>query len=90
MRGGLKLAKKYKPMVEIMETRTLNVAGAGGGLYLYLPKEFCELYGIIGGDVIKVQLRGLFKRDYAAEQDEEKEGVKKHGSRRKRAKTDAF
>jgi hypothetical protein len=61
------LIKKWKEAREINETRTLAVSGSGGGLYLFLPKTFCETYEINGGDQIKVSLRALFKRDYVTE-----------------------
>ena len=84
------MRKIWKPVKEIQETRTLNVAGAGGGLYLHLPKDLCELYGINGGDTIKVQLRSLYKRDYEAERGEETKGGEKHGRKSKRDKKDTF
>lgn len=62
------MRKKWKQVSEIKELITLSVSGSGGGLYLYLPKKLCELYDINGGDRVKVQLRGLFKRDYGAEE----------------------
>lgn len=59
--------KKWKSAGEIKETRTLRVSAQGSGLYLFLPKRFCDTYGIIGGDQIKVVLKELFKRDWKGE-----------------------
>lgn len=59
--------KKWKLTREIKELITLSVSGSGGGQYLYLPKKLCEQYDINAGDRVKVQLRELFKRDWAPE-----------------------
>jgi len=63
----MSMVKKWKETREIKEIRTLNVSTHGRGLYLYLPKDLCEIYEINGGDRVKVQLRSLFKRDYEGE-----------------------
>jgi len=62
------MVKKWKVVREIKERRTLNVSTHGRGLYLYLPKDLCEIYGIIGGDRVKVQLLDLFRVDYEGEE----------------------
>jgi len=62
------MVKKWKVVREIKERRTLNVSSHGRGLYLYLPKDLCEVYDINGGDRVKAQLLELFKRDYEAEE----------------------
>jgi antitoxin component of MazEF toxin-antitoxin module len=72
------LIKQHKHMIKIQETRTLNVAKAGKALYLYLPKDFCNLYNVEAGDVVKVQLQGFFKRDHVAEWIGKSEGVKQN------------
>lgn len=64
--------KLWKVVREIKERRTLNVSSHGKGLYLYLPKDLCEIYGINGGDRVKVQLLELFKCDWAEEEQEER------------------
>ena len=66
------MVKKWKIVKEIKERRTLNVSTHGKGLYLYLPKDLCEVYEINGSDRVKVMLLELFKRDYDAEEDREK------------------
>jgi len=66
--------KKWKVVREIKERRTLNVSTHGRGLYLYLPKDLCEVYEINGGDRVKVQLLELFKPDYS----EEEKGEEQH------------
>lgn len=75
------MIKQWKESGEINETRTLAVSGSGGGLYLYLPKDFCELYHITAGDKIKAVLRAHFKRDYPEE--ETGEGRKRSRARRR-------
>jgi len=72
LRERVRMVKKWKVVREIKERRTLNVSSHGRGFYLYLPKDLCEVYGIIGGDRIKAQLLELFKRDYDAEEGREK------------------
>jgi len=62
------LTKLWKQVDEIQETRTLAVSGSSGGLYLYLPKALCELYGIIADDQIKVTMCAHIKRDHVAEE----------------------
>lgn len=47
---------------KIREDRVLKVAGRGGALYLYLPKDFVELYGVIAGDRIEVKLESLYRK----------------------------
>lgn len=64
------MRKKWKAGREIKETLTLNVSGQGTGLYLYLPKDLREQYNINAGDRVKVQLKQLYKRDWAAEGNE--------------------
>lgn len=64
--------KKWRVIREIKERRTLNVSGHGRGLYLYLPKDLCEVYEINGGDRVKAQLLELFKPAWGAEGEEEK------------------
>jgi hypothetical protein len=61
------VVKKWKVVREIKERRTLNVSSHGRGLYLYLPRDLCEVYEINGGDRVKVMLLDLFKRDYSEE-----------------------
>ena len=68
----IRMVKKWKIAREIKERRTLNVSTHGRGLYLYLPKDLCEVYEVNGGDRVKVMLLELFKRDYDAEEDREK------------------
>jgi len=41
---------------DIGELRTLRVSAAGRGLYLYLPKDLCEQYGLVAGNRVKVKL----------------------------------
>ena len=64
----MSIVKKWKIVKEIKERRTLNVSTHGKGLYLYLPKDLCEVYEINGSDRVKVMLLELFKRDYSEEE----------------------
>jgi hypothetical protein len=74
------MLKKWKYVRDVGEKLTLNVSGAGSGLYLHLPKDLCNTYGIIAGDRMKVTLTDLFKRYYKTEEETEKRGVKKRKS----------
>lgn len=68
------MVKKWRFAREIKELRTLRVSAQGTGLYLFLPKRFCETYGVNGGDQIKVQLRDLFTRDWKGEGEDQTKG----------------
>ena len=81
------MRKKWKQTREIKELLTLSVSGSGGGLYLYLPKKLCEQYDIIAGDRVKVQLRDLFKRDYAKEDGSYAQEANKTANQRRREKS---
>lgn len=54
----------------LKETQTLPVSARGAGLCLYLPKDLCEVYGLIAGDRLKVELRDHFRK---IREEEEKE-----------------
>ena len=70
------MIKQWKSTQIIDERRTLNVSSHGKGLYLYLPKDLCEVYGINTGDRVKVQLLDLFKRERPKEETEKCESKK--------------
>jgi hypothetical protein len=47
---------------KVDELITLPVSARGDGLCLYLPKDLCQLYGLIAGDRMKVALREHFRK----------------------------
>ena len=47
---------------KIYEITTLPVSARGDGLCLYLPKDLCNLYGLIAGDRVKVTLNEHFRK----------------------------
>ncbi len=60
--GRLRLMRKeWKQAREIKETLSLRVTTTGGRPALFIPKNVCDLYDIRAGDMVKVQLRALFK-----------------------------
>lgn len=46
---------------KIGETRTLRCAQRGKGLYLYLPKDLVEIYGLMGRDRIEAKLGNIYR-----------------------------
>jgi len=42
-------------------TVVLRVSGAGGGLYLYLPKDLARTFGILAGDRLKVHIQNHYR-----------------------------
>lgn len=46
----------------LKETQTLPVSARGAGLCLYLSKDLCEVYGLIAGDMLKVEMRDHFRK----------------------------
>lgn len=46
----------------LRETQTLPVSARGAGLCLYLPKDLCEVYGLISGDMLKIEMRDHFRK----------------------------
>jgi hypothetical protein len=46
----------------LKEVQTLPVSARGAGLCLYLPKDLCEVYGLIAGDMLKVQMLDHFRK----------------------------
>ena len=46
----------------IGETRTLKCSNRTGTLYLYLPKALVDLYGLLGGDMVKVKLGEIYRQ----------------------------
>lgn len=61
------MPKVWEKTKEINEQRTLAVSASGRGLYLYLPKDFCQLHGIAAGDRILVKFLTHFKLKYQKE-----------------------
>ena len=47
---------------KVDELITLPISARGEGLCLYLPKDLCQLYGLIAGDRMKVTLKEHFRK----------------------------
>ncbi len=52
---------------KIYEIVTLPVSARGDGLCLYLPKDLCDLHGIIAGDRIKTLLNEHYRKERTEE-----------------------
>jgi hypothetical protein len=46
----------------LKEDQTLPVSSRGSGLCLYLPKDICEVYGLISGDMLKIRMLDHFRK----------------------------
>jgi hypothetical protein len=46
----------------LKEVHTLSVSARGAGLCLYLPKDICDVYGLIAGDMLKIQMLDHFRK----------------------------
>jgi hypothetical protein len=46
----------------LKETETLPVSARGAGLCLYLGKDLCEVYGLLAGDMLKVEMLDHFRK----------------------------
>jgi hypothetical protein len=46
----------------LKEVHTLPVSARGDGLCLYLSKNLCAVYGLIAGDMLKVQMLDHFRK----------------------------
>jgi len=46
----------------LKEVQTLPVSSRGEGLCLYLPKDICELYGLIAGDRLTVKMLDHYRK----------------------------
>ena len=57
----MNVTEEWEKIGEVKETRSLKVAIRGTGSYLFLPKSFVELYGIMAGDKIKVKMMDIFR-----------------------------
>jgi len=47
----------------LKEDQTLPVSSRGSGLCLYLPKDICEVYGLIAGDMLKIRMLDHFRKN---------------------------
>ena len=55
------MSEKWKTE-KIGVTALCRISAKGGeGLYLYIPKNFADAYGILGADFAEVQFRKLFR-----------------------------
>jgi hypothetical protein len=58
---GCSLSEKWKSE-KIGVTALCRISAKGGeGLYLYIPKNFADAYGILGAEFAEVQFRKLFR-----------------------------
>lgn len=65
------------PLVNKPKVRTvLTVSARGSGLCMYIPKETCDLYGIIAGHVLVVQIEEHYRKPREKD-DSEKDREKK-------------
>jgi hypothetical protein len=60
--GNKDIVSEWGDLGRIREIITLSVSSRGNGLCMYLPKDFCEVYGIVSGDRIKIEFREHFKK----------------------------
>lgn len=56
-----KIQVKFPRMkVDMIDVRYIGeLSGHGSGLYVRIPKEICDYYGLVAGDKVKV---GIFQR----------------------------
>jgi len=60
--------QEYVEVGKIDRAPLLRVSARGGALYLYLPKDMVEAYGIMSGDLIEVKLGAIRRsRKYVPE-----------------------
>ena len=55
------MVKEFKEKQVLKITVIARVSAHGEGLYLYIPKDVVEAYGIIAGDKVEVQFLKHFK-----------------------------
>ena len=53
---------EWEIVEKINELVTLPVSARGDGLCLYLPKDLCNLHGLIAGDRVKVGLNEHYRK----------------------------
>jgi hypothetical protein len=53
----------------------LRVSAHGDGLYLFIPRDIVDVYGIVSGDRVKVKLLNLYRLEKEAELDKEEERI---------------
>jgi hypothetical protein len=46
----------------LKEVQTLPVSSRGSGLCLYLPKDICQVYGLIAGDRLTVKMLDHYRK----------------------------
>jgi len=54
--GWIRMPEEFEEIRNIGLTTLLRVSVQGDGLYLYIPKNIIEVYGIMAGDRIEVKL----------------------------------
>jgi predicted transcriptional regulator with HTH domain len=52
-----RIPSKFKLRVEAIDVRYIGeLSGHGSGLYVRVPKEICDYYGLAAGDKVKVSI----------------------------------
>lgn len=66
-------------MSEAFKSRKIGVsalcrvsAAGGAGTYLYIPKNFAEVYGLAGADYVEVLFSNIFTKKYDADEPKKK------------------
>lgn len=53
---------EWENIGKLKEVHTLPVSARGAGLCLYLPKDICDVYGLISGDMLTVKMLDHFRK----------------------------
>jgi len=54
--GLIRMPEEFEEIGEISLLTLLRVSAQGAGLYLYIPKDLVDVYGIMAGDRIEAKL----------------------------------
>jgi len=65
------MPEEFKEIGTIGLTQLLRVSVQGAGLYLYLPKDIVDVYGIWAGDRIEVKLGTIHRQKKLAKKEKE-------------------
>jgi len=55
------MSREYEKIGVIKEIHSLRVSSRGNGYCFYLPKEIVTLYGIITGDMVKLEFKEHYR-----------------------------
>jgi len=53
---------EWENIDKLKEVQTLPVSARGAGLCLYLPKDICDVYGLIAGDMLTVRMLDHYRK----------------------------